>query len=158
MSSDRISFEGLPSTVGQVVYGAPFVLSEEDIENFHKGTWLDRAYPEDSVPDYPETLIEGFHLLSMLDAIARFSSGHADDEMWGLNYGLDSVRFVSQVHRGDRIVPTFETLAVDRKDDGYKLLRRCTFTVEGQPRPAMIADWWTFVLPTGVHEKNRRTP
>jgi hypothetical protein len=36
------------------------------------------------------------------------------------------------------------------------VLRRCTFTVEGHDRPAMVADRWGFVLPNGTVEKGRR--
>ncbi|MET8989362.1 hypothetical protein ABZW49_28265 [Nonomuraea wenchangensis] len=61
-------------------------------------------------------------------AVSRFADGGVDD-LWGLNYGLDRVRFVSPVHLGDLIVPTFEVLKAVRKDPGYKILRRCTFAV-----------------------------
>ena len=150
MSPRAENFDELPSTVGRVVVGEPFSLSSDDIEHFERGTWLDQAYPDGSVPDFPETLIEGFHLLSMMDAVARFALRDESSDLWGLNYGLDKVRFVSQVHHGDRIVPTFETLEVTPKGDGYKLLRRCTFTVEGSETPAMVADWWVYVLRRGT--------
>lgn len=71
----------------------------------------------------------------MVDAVARFASPHGRDQFWALNYGLDRVRFVSPVHFGDRIKPTFETVVVTPKDEGYNLLRRCTFHVEGAARP-----------------------
>jgi acyl dehydratase len=144
------AFEDLPGTVGRIIEGEPFSLSAEDIDRFHQATWLDKAYPEGSVPEFPETLIEGFHLLSMVDAVARFAAGAEADLMWGLNYGLDRVRFVNQVHHGDRILPTFETLEVIAKGEGFKILRRCTFTVEGSDSPAMVADWWGFALPRGA--------
>ncbi len=142
--------QALRATIGQVTTGEPFCLSNDDVDHFEKGTWLDKAYPDESVPEFPDTLIEGFHLLSMLDATARFALGDSVHEMWGLNYGLDKVRFVSQVHRGDRIIPSFETVEVVPKHPGYKLLRRCTFTVEGHSTPAMVADWWVFALERGT--------
>ncbi|MBP2328161.1 crotonobetaine/carnitine-CoA ligase [Kibdelosporangium banguiense] len=148
-------FEDLPSMVGTVVRGEPFALGDEESELFHRATWLDKVYPEDPA-DYPENLVEGFLLLSMLDAVARMAQPAAASQVWGLNYGLDRVRFVSQVHWGDTIVPAFETLDVQPKDVGFKVLRRCTFTVEGHERPAMVADWWTLVLRNGTVEKGRR--
>jgi acyl dehydratase len=157
------AFDRLPSTVGQVLYGEPFILGINELSHFEKATWLDQAYPADP-EEFPEDLIEGFLLLAMLDPILRFAeAAQAADQppeepsMWGLNYGLDSVRFVSQVHVGDRILSSFQTKAVEPKDAGFKVLRHCVFTVDGHPRPAMTADWWSFVLPRGTLEKRRRT-
>jgi acyl dehydratase len=144
------------ATVGEIVTGEPFVVSRDDVTSFEKGTWLDRAYPEGEVPEFPETLVEGFHLLGLLDPALRFALGDRAQLMWGLNYGLDKVRFVSQVHIGDRVVPQFETIEVQPKDEGMKVLRRCTFTVEGASRPAVVADWWAYQLPRGQLEKTRR--
>ncbi|MEW2574004.1 MaoC/PaaZ C-terminal domain-containing protein [Streptomyces sp. NPDC047070] len=146
-----------PAVVGQVIIGEAFVVTREDVDRFESGTWVDRAYPEGDLPEFPETLVEGFHLLSLVDPVLQFALGDDRGAMWGLNYGLDKVRFVSPVHIGDRVVPTFETLAVEPKDGGFKVLRRCTFTVEGAERPAMVADWWGYQLPRGVVEKSRRS-
>lgn len=146
--SDRTSFERLPETVGEVIHGEPFTLGGEDSALFQRATWLDRAYPQET-GDYPETLVEGFWLLAMLDATCRFAGGVDDRSSYGLNYGLDKVRFVSPVHLGDRILPSFETVEVVPKGDGYKILRHCVFQVEGAAAPAMVADWWGFVLPRG---------
>lgn len=76
--------------------------------------------------------------------------------MWGLNDGLDRVRFIAPVHLGDRIVPSFEIAAIGPKDLGYKVLRTCTFTLEGTGATALTADWWTFVLPIETVERVRR--
>ncbi|MFH8805609.1 MaoC/PaaZ C-terminal domain-containing protein [Streptomyces sp. NPDC017936] len=146
-----------PAVVGQVITGEAFVVTREDVDRFESGTWVDRAYPEGEIPEFPETLVEGFHLLSLVDSVLQFALGDDRGAMWGLNYGLDKVRFVSPVHIGDRVLPTFETLAVEPKDGGFKVLRRCTFTVEGAERPAMVADWWGYQLPRGVVEKSRRS-
>jgi hypothetical protein len=75
VTEDHVSFEHLRDTIGRVIVGEPFSLSDEDIDHFHRATWLDKAYPEGSVPEFPDTLIEGLHLLSMVDAVARFGVG-----------------------------------------------------------------------------------
>lgn len=151
-----ISFEDLPGTVGQIIQGDPFQLNAEDGALFSKATWLDKAYPGGDVPEYPDEMVEGFLLLSMLDAVLRFATGKDNSTMWGLNYGLDKVRFIAPVHFGDTIIPTFETLEVVPKDEGFKVLRRCVFRIEGSVTPAMVADWWGYALPRGTVEKARR--
>src|SRR5262245_20481645 len=103
-----VSFEDLPTTVGTVIKGEPFVLNAEDSELFARATWLDKAYPDGDVPEFPDDLVEGFWLLGMLDAVLRFATGVDNTTMWGLNYGLDKVRFISPVHLGDTILPSFE--------------------------------------------------
>ncbi|MGX5656668.1 hypothetical protein ACWKWC_17965 [Geodermatophilus nigrescens] len=149
-------FHDLPSTVGTTIEGHPFVLGEDEDAAFTKATWLDKAYPEDTVPEYPATLVEGFLLLGMVDAASKLAAPDRGATAWGLNYGLDRVRFIRPVHLGQRVLSTFETLAVEPKDQGYKVLRRCVFTVEGDDGPAMIADWWSFALPRGTVERARR--
>jgi hypothetical protein len=157
LPTDSTSDSGTtPAVVGEVIIGEPFVVSREDVDHFERGTWLDRAYPPGAVPEFPETLVEGFHLLALVDPVLRFALGDRAGQMWGLNYGLDNVRFVSQVHLGDRVHSHFEILDVQPKDVGFKVLRRCTFTVEGADRPAMVADWWGYQLPRGQLEKSRR--
>jgi acyl dehydratase len=93
----------------------------------------------------------------MLDALLRFATGRDDSTMWGLNYGLDRVRFVSPVRVGETIIPTFETLRVEPKDEGFKVLRRCVFRLEASSATAMIADWWNYAMPRGTVEKGRRS-
>jgi acyl dehydratase len=155
--NDASSHEAVtPARVGEVITGEPFIVSQVDVDRFESGTWVDRAYPGGAVPEFPESLVEGFHLLSLVDPVLQFALGDSRGQMWGLNYGLDNVRFVSQVHIGDRVLPRFETLEIQPKDGGFKVLRRCTFTVEGAERPAMVADWWAYQLPRGQVEKSRR--
>jgi carnitine-CoA ligase len=153
---DAAGTTGAPAVVGEVIIGKSFVIGRRDVDQFESGTWVDRAYPEGDVPEFPDTLVEGFHLLALVDPVLQFALGDGPRPMWGLNYGLDKVRFVSQVHVGDVVAPRFETLEVQEKDGGFKVLRRCTFTVVGAERPAMVADWWAYQLPRGLVEKGRR--
>jgi hypothetical protein len=150
------TFEDLPKTVGQIIQGEPFQINAEDGALFSRATWLDKAYPGGDVAEYPDEIVEGFLLLSMLDAVLRFATGKDDSTMWGLNYGLDRVRFVTPVHFGDTIIPTFETVEVVPKDKGFKVLRHCVFQVEGSSSPAMVADWWGYALPRGTVVRARR--
>lgn len=150
-----LAFDDLPASVGTTTEGMPFVLGQEELSAFEKATWLDKAYAED-LPEFPPTLVEGFMLLGMVDAASKLATPGRSETMWGLNYGLDRVRFIKPVHIGQRVLSTFETVAVEPKDQGYKVLRRCVFTVDGDDGPAMIADWWSFVLPRGTVERARR--
>lgn len=146
MTPRDIPFDRLESLVGTRTTGEAFTVAREDQAQWDQACWIDRAYPDDD-PDYPENLIEGFYSLSLLDALARFAGLSHDETAWGLNYGLDRVRFVAPMYFGDRILPEFEILEVRRKGEGCLMLRRCTLTVEGADRPGAVADWWIYLTP-----------
>lgn len=149
MTTSHVSFDQLPTLIGTKTTGEPFTVTAEDQDKWDRACWIDRAYPAED-PDFPDNIIEGFYSLSLLDALARFAGLSDDETSWGLNYGLDRVRFVSQMYFGDRIIPQFEIIDVKPKGEGYLILRRCTLIVEGAARPGVIADWWIFALPRGA--------
>jgi carnitine-CoA ligase len=146
VTTPRVAFDQLPTLVGAKTRGEPFTVTAEEQDRWDRACWIDRAYPDED-PDFPENIIEGFYALSLLDALARFAGLSDDESSWGLNYGLDRVRFVSKMYFGDRIIPEFEIVEVRPKGEGYLVLRRCSLTVEGAERPGVIADWWVYVLP-----------
>jgi carnitine-CoA ligase len=132
------------------VTGKTFTISAEQQELFDRATWLDQAYAEGDADEFPETIVEGFLLLSLLDALSRFAGLVDPDTTWGLNYGIDRARFVSPIYFGDPIVPEFEVLEVKHKHDGYLVLQHCTLTVEGADRPGVVADWWGLIQQRGA--------
>lgn len=59
----------------------------------------------------------------------------------GVNYGTDKVRFPSAVRAGARIRPSGEVVAAERtKDGGVQAVIRVTVEIEGESKPACVAD------------------
>jgi len=59
----------------------------------------------------------------------------------GVNYGTDKVRFPSAVKAGARIRPVGEVVAAERtKDGGVQAVIRVTVEIEGEAKPACVAD------------------
>src|SRR5438128_11310666 len=59
----------------------------------------------------------------------------------GINYGSNKVRFTSPVPAGSRIRLRQRIAAVDEvAGDGVRVTTECTVEVEGQERPALIAE------------------
>lgn len=59
----------------------------------------------------------------------------------GVNYGTDKVRFPSAVKAGARIRPSGEVVAAERtKDGGVQAVIRVTVEIEGESKPACVAD------------------
>ena len=48
---------------------------------------------------------------------------------------------------GDRVHSAFEIKQVRERNNGYLMLRHCELTIEGADRPALIADWWVYIVP-----------
>ena len=66
-----------------------------------------------------------------------------------LNYGLDRARFLAPVKAGARIRDRVVLLDVERKDGNLLLKTRNTIEIEGEPKPALIADTLSLlVLPS----------
>ena len=58
----------------------------------------------------------------------------------GINYGSDKVRFVTMVRVGKRIRLRQKLLAVEPKAGGVQLKSQCTLEIEGEDRPACVAE------------------
>jgi hypothetical protein len=117
-----------------------FVMDAERAANFERGTYLDSyAHPYGGGEGYGEDLIEGYHLLAMLDYLLNqvlWSGGP-----WiAWNYGLDRVRFTSVIRRSDpfRLTGTV-TDVVARGASGHLLVLDLTGEVRGRDKPGFVA-------------------
>ena len=59
----------------------------------------------------------------------------------GINYGLNKVRFLNPVPAGSRIRATSQAVDVVIKGSSVDLTRMMTVEIEGQEKPALIAEW-----------------
>lgn len=60
----------------------------------------------------------------------------------GMNYGFDKLRFMSPVKVGKRIRAKAKLLTADEKKPGQWLLKfEYTIEIEGEDRPAVVAEW-----------------
>jgi acyl dehydratase len=75
-----------------------------------------------------------------------------------LNYGTDRVRFLSPVKAGARIRDRVALLEVQPKDDGNLVLKtRNTIEIEGETRPALIADTLSLLVVNAAAHEGPRT-
>ena len=61
----------------------------------------------------------------------------------GVNYGFDKVRFVSPVKSGSRVRASGVTKSVELKGNAINTTRTITVEIEGEDKPALVADWIT---------------
>ncbi|HEY1447726.1 MAG TPA: MaoC family dehydratase [Caulobacteraceae bacterium] len=64
----------------------------------------------------------------------------------GVNYGSDKVRFTNMVRVGKRIRLRQKLLAVEPKSGGFQLRNQCTLEIEGEERPACVAETLSLVF------------
>jgi acyl dehydratase len=131
--------------------GEWFEMTQERINDFADVT-IDHQFihvdPEAAkASPFGTTIAHGFLTLSMLTHLA--GSVKTDPEtvkgvVMGVNYGFDKVRFVSPVPSGSRIRASSVLKEADLKDPNtVQVTRTYTIEVEGQDRPAVVADWIT---------------
>jgi len=64
----------------------------------------------------------------------------------GVNYGFDKVRFVNPVKVGSRIRAHAVLSKVEQKGNAINMTRTFTVEIEGEEKPALIADWITRIV------------
>lgn len=58
----------------------------------------------------------------------------------GVNYGCDKIRFPNVVKVGSNVRGTGEIISIEAIKDSIQVITRVTIEVEGQQRPACVAD------------------
>ncbi len=135
--------EDLPSLAGTELLGAWLRIDIGRERKFYEGAYLDLTYGADRGPGYPDGLVEGFHLVALLDHLSAQLLGR----FYGFNYGLERVRFVSPVTVDDQVRLRLLVAEVTPRDDGFLVTYDCTLEVEGRDRPGMVARWLVLLLP-----------
>ena len=90
------------------------------------------------------TIAHGFLTLSLMPLLASKvpDAPRPDGVRMGVNYGGNKVRFLTPVRSGSRVRGRFVLLAFDEKRPGqYQQTTQFTVEIEGQDKPAMIAEW-----------------
>ncbi len=63
----------------------------------------------------------------------------------GINYGSDKVRFTNMVRIGKRVRLRQKLLSVEAKAGGMQIKNQCTIEIEGEERPACVAETMSVV-------------
>ncbi|MGE0484929.1 MAG: MaoC family dehydratase [Gammaproteobacteria bacterium] len=94
-----------------------------------------------------KTIAHGFLTLSLLPRLGA-NIWKIEHRSRGLNYGLNKLRFTGQVPEGTRVRLKQKLLAADDvKNDGIQLTFENTVEIEGQERPALVAEALSIVYP-----------
>jgi acyl dehydratase len=130
-----------------------FEVTQERINEFADVT-LDHQFihidPERAkATPFGGTIAHGFLTLSLLTHLAKGTNDpNADPARYegvvmGVNYGFDKVRFINPVKAGSRIRAHAKLTKVVQKGNAIDTTRTFTVEIEGEDKPALIADWIT---------------
>ncbi|WP_295801921.1 MaoC family dehydratase [uncultured Microbulbifer sp.] len=91
---------------------------------------------------FGSTIAHGFLTLSLLSHFAEQLKIAMDGVRMGVNYGLDKVRFINPVKVGQRVRARGKILDIVEKSPGqFQLKLEITVEIEGEDKPALIAEW-----------------
>ena len=96
------------------------------------------------------TIAHGFLTLALLthldSSIPKGDSSRYSGMVMGVNYGFDKVRFVSPVKVGKRVRCRSVVASVELKEPWVQTTRTMTVEIEGESKPALVADWITRIM------------
>lgn len=92
------------------------------------------------------TIAHGYLTLSLIPFLAAKIS-RIEGVSRGINYGSNKVRFTNMVPVGSKVRARSRLIAAEPKGPGMQLTNEITIEIEGQERPACIAETISVVYP-----------
>ena len=95
------------------------------------------------------TIAHGFLTLSLMPLLSSKvpDAPQIEGARMGVNYGGNKVRFLTPVRSGSRVRGRFKLLELVEKRPGqWQQTNEFTVEIEGQEKPAMIAEWMSQIF------------
>src|SRR3954470_20163347 len=147
--------DGLQGLMGQEIGPSEWrTVTQEDIDAFAElsgdDQWIhvdvERAQRESP---FGTTIAHGNLTLSMIDGF-RLDLIQSQGFALGVNYGWNKVRFAAPVPSGSRLRARAQVVTIEEVGGGwYQVVTRFTVEVEGNEKPACIAESVGRALPAG---------
>src|ERR1043165_5218449 len=133
--------------------GEWFEVTQEQVDQFaditHDHQFIHVDPERAKATPFGTTIAHGFLTLSMLTHLAQGASSAAPDParyagvMMGINYGFNKGGFVAPVKPAARIRARAVTANFELKGNMTEVTRSFTIEIEGEEKPAVVADWVT---------------
>jgi acyl dehydratase len=107
-----------------------------DVTGDHQWIHVDPERARRETP-FGSTIAHGFLTVSLLPQMSQQAINVRGDFKMRINYGFDRLRFVSPVRSGSRIRARFTAQKVTDNEVTWLV----TVDVEGQDKPAVVAEW-----------------
>jgi acyl dehydratase len=133
--------------VGQeIAVGEWFGVSQSLIDDFAALTgdrqWI-HIDPQRAAAQSPygTTIAHGLLTLSLISELHAQAVQIRGDHTRAINYGFNRIRFPAAVKAGARIRIHSTLEAIDELEEGLQLTWDIIFEIEGQTKPALVAQW-----------------
>jgi acyl dehydratase len=147
-----VKYADLAKHVGKEVGVSEWVKIDQDrINKFadatgdHQWIHVDTAKAAKEMPG-GKTIAHGYLTLSLIPMLGA-QILRIDGVSRGINYGSNKVRFTNMVPVGSRVRAKQKLLSAEPKGGGLQLTNEITIEIEGQERPACIAETISLVYP-----------
>ena len=144
---ETITPQEMAGRVGQESVSAWVEVSQAMIDKFadatgdHQFIHVDPA--KAAVTPFGGTIAHGFLTLSLMTLLSSTTEQpRIEGAKMGVNYGGNKVRFLTPVRSGSQVRGRFKLLSFDEKRPGqWQQTNEFTVEIEGEDKPAMIAEW-----------------
>jgi acyl dehydratase len=143
-----ISLAAYQSMVGHVVGVSSWHLVDQGRINVYADVIEDHQFihidPERAKKETPfgSTVAHGFLTMSLMSIMSYEVMPVIEGTTMGVNYGFDKLRFISPVRAGSRVRGRFVLAEAKlRKPTELQSRTNVTVEIEGEEKPALVADW-----------------
>ncbi|MFM9863479.1 MAG: MaoC family dehydratase [Micropepsaceae bacterium] len=147
-----IKYDELESFAGQEIGHSEWVTIDQDrVNKFadatgdHQWIHLDVERAKRELPT-GGTIAHGYLTVSLIPWLGA-QIMRVDGVTRGINYGSNKVRFTNMVPVGSKVRAKLKMLSVDAKPPGKQLTSEYTIEIQGQDRPACVAETIGIVYP-----------
>jgi acyl dehydratase len=145
------TFEELAAVVGEDLGTTDWLeVTQERVDAFAEATgdhqWIHVDVERAAAGPFGGTIAHGYLTLAL---VPHFNAELFALETPGarLNYGVNKVRFPTPVKVGSRIRAHVQVVSLAEVASGKQLVLRYTMEIEGQPKPACVAETVALLLP-----------
>ncbi|MDS1269570.1 MaoC family dehydratase [Lipingzhangella sp. LS1_29] len=126
-------------------------VAQDRIDTFANATedhqWIHVDRERAAEGPFGTTIAHGFLTLSLLPALAAEVYHLEKAPSMGINYGLNKVRFLQPVTVGSRVRDNVVLTSAQQTERGILATMQHTVEIEGQERPALVAETLTLFVP-----------
>lgn len=145
-----VSYDDVASLVGQETGVSEWVLiDQERVNKFadatgdHQWIHIDVERAKKEMPG-GKTIAHGYLTLSLIPMLGA-QTLRITGVSRGINYGSNKVRFTNMVTVGSRVRGRQKLVSVEPKAGGLQMINEFTIEIEGQERPACIAETMSLI-------------
>jgi acyl dehydratase len=140
-----INYKDIGQYVGQEIGVTDWVVIDQDrVNKFadatgdHQWIHIDVERAKKELPT-KGTIAHGYLTLSLIPWLGS-KIMRMEGVTMGINYGSNKIRFLNMVPVGAKVRGRQKLLSAEPKSGGMQLINEFTIEIEGQPKPACIAE------------------